>query len=121
MLRDMPRYVIERLFDQKVEKLTPATSQKSLRLIRDEYPSLVWEHSHVAASTEDGLVRTFCIYTAPDPQTILAHAASVGGHVVLNVYEIAGDVAPADVPPVGTPAPPSFWDSSGGGGDATRL
>lgn len=109
----MPRYVIERLFDQKVEKLTPATSHKAMRLIAEEFTSLVWEHSHIVSSTDDGMVRTFCIYSSPDAETIRAHAASVGGHVVLNVYELAGDVAPSDVPPEGA-APASFFEGSSG-------
>jgi hypothetical protein len=104
----MPRYVVERLFDQTKEKLTPRTSQKAIRLIEDEFRSLVWEHSHVVASTDDGLVRTFCIYQAPDAETLRAHAASVGGHVVINVYELAGDVAPVDIPPEGVEGPEFF-------------
>jgi hypothetical protein len=109
----MPRYVVERLFDQKQEKLSPQTSQRALRLMAEEFTSLVWEHSHVVASTDEGIVRTFCIYQAPDPQTVRAHAASVGGHVVINVYELAGDVAPADIPPKGREAAEDFFDSSG--------
>jgi hypothetical protein len=104
----MPRYVVERLFDQTKEKLTPRTSQKAIRLIEGEFRSLVWEHSHVVASTDDGLVRTFCIYQAPDAETLRAHAASVGGHLVINVYELAGDVAPVDIPPEGEEAPEFF-------------
>lgn len=107
----MPRYLVERVFDQTVEKLGPATSQKAIRLMQEEYTSIVWEHSHIAASTDDGVVRTFCIYAAPDPEAIRAHAAAVGGHVVLNVYELAGDVAPADIPPEDGPTAESFFGS----------
>jgi hypothetical protein len=97
----MPRYVVERVFDQKLEKLSPRTSQKAMRLMAEQFASLVWEHSHIVASTDEGIVRTFCIYQAPDPETVRAHAASIGGHVVVNVYELAGDVTPADIPPEG--------------------
>lgn len=105
----MPRYLIERLFDQRKEKLGPATSQRSIRLAKEQFPELAWEHSHVVESDDEGLVRTFCVYTAPDERTLRAHALAVGGHVVLNVYELAGDVAPADIPPEGTAAPEAFF------------
>jgi hypothetical protein len=108
----VPRYVVERVFDQKVEKLTPRTSQRAKRLIDEEFSSIVWEHSHIVESTDDGIVRTFCIYRAPDPDTIRAHASSVGGHEVINVYELAGDVAPADIPPEGEEVPDGSFGGS---------
>jgi hypothetical protein len=110
----MPRYVVERVFDQRLEKLSPRTSQKAMRLMAEQFTSLVWEHSHVVASTDEGIVRTFCIYQAPDPETVRAHAESVGGHVVVNVYELAGDVTPADIPPEGQDAAEEFFDVSTG-------
>jgi hypothetical protein len=97
----MPRYLIERLFDQRKEKLGPATSQRAIRLVKEDFPGLAWEHSHVVESDEEGAVRTFCIYTAPNEQMLRAHALAIGQHVVLNVYELAGDVAPADIPAEG--------------------
>lgn len=105
----MPRYLIERLFDQRNEKLGPATSQRSMRVAREQFPDLAWEHTHVAESDEEGAVRTFCIYTAPNEEELRAHALAVGSHVVLHVYELAGDVAPADIPPEEQPAPEGYF------------
>lgn len=105
----MPRYLIERLFDQRQEKLGPATSQRSIRLAEENFPELAWEHSHVVASDEQGAVRTFCIYTAPNEEVLRAHALAIGQHVVLNVYELAGDVAPADIPAEGKPVTNDYF------------
>lgn len=105
----MPRYLIERLFDQRNEKLGPPTSQRSMRVAREQFPDLAWEHTHVAESDEEGAVRTFCIYTAPNEEELRAHALAVGSHVVLNVYELAGDVAPADIPPEEQTAPEGYF------------
>jgi hypothetical protein len=49
---------------------------------------------------DDGLVRTFCIYESPDPQTIREHSRALGYHHIDEIFEIAGDVTPADFPPV---------------------
>ncbi len=68
-----------------------------------------WEHSHVVESDEQGEVRTFCIYTAPNEEMLRAHALAVGNHVVLNVYELAGDVAPADIPAEGQRTPQGYF------------
>jgi hypothetical protein len=49
---------------------------------------------------DDGKVKTFCIYAAPDEDTVLAHSAALGQHTIDLLHEIAGDVTPADFPPV---------------------
>ncbi len=98
----MPRYVIERLFDQG-QPPTPATSQLALRLMEEDFSDLVWEHSHVVVDDETGFVRAFCIYSAPDPQRLRDHGSCVGKHSIVNIYEIEADVAPADIPPEGEP------------------
>jgi hypothetical protein len=105
----MPRYLIERLFDQRQEKLGPATSQRAIRLAEQNFPELAWEHSHVVESDEHGAVRTFCIYTAPNEEALRAHALAIGQHVVLNVYELAGDVVPADIPAEGQAVPEDYF------------
>jgi hypothetical protein len=45
-------------------------------------------------------VRSFCVYVAPSEDVVRAHAKELGLHDVLAIYEIAGDVTPADFPPV---------------------
>ena len=55
----------------------------------------MWEHSHVVTDDE-GLIRSFCVYGAPDVQRIKDHAAVLGCHRIDSIFEIAGDVSPAD-------------------------
>ncbi len=92
----MPRYVIERTYTVD-ESEVPTVAARSKQLARDHFPQIVWEHSHVVVDDE-GVVRTFCIYTAPDESTVREHAVVLGEHTVDAVHEIAGDVSPADFP-----------------------
>jgi len=94
----MPRYVINRKFDVTEEQM-PAVGRRSREIIEQEFPNVVWIHSHVAVE-EDGNVRTFCLYDAPDLDAIRAHAEMLGYHTVDGVFEVAGDVTPADFPPL---------------------
>jgi hypothetical protein len=57
----------------------------------------VWEHSHVIVD-DDGTVRTYCVYEAPDEQAIRDHSGKLGQHEIEFLQEIAGDVSPADFP-----------------------
>jgi len=49
---------------------------------------------------EVGGVRTFCVYGAPDPETVRSHGERLGQHTIDDLWEIAGDVTPADFPSV---------------------
>lgn len=104
----MPRFVIERLFDQQRERLGPHTSQRSKRLLREQFPDVVWEHSHIVESDERGWVRTFCVYTAPNEDVVRQHASALGGHVVQNIYALSADVTPDDIPEEGEPVAATF-------------
>ena len=42
----MPRFVIERTFDVDEEAM-PGVARRSKQLVKDSYPQVVWEHSHV--------------------------------------------------------------------------
>ena len=75
----------------------PAVGRRSRVLAEEEFPEITWEHSHVVVD-DSGKVKTFCVYSAPDEDTVLAHAASLGQHTVDELHEIAGDVTPADFP-----------------------
>jgi hypothetical protein len=92
----MPRYVIERLFDVQHEGM-PELGSKSRRILVEEMPEIVWEHSHVVVDDSGG-VKTFCIYSAPSEDEVRRHATALGVHRVLSVSEIAGDVTPEDFP-----------------------
>jgi Nickel responsive protein SCO4226-like len=75
----------------------PGVGSKSRTIIRDQFPEVVWEHSHVAVDDE-GHVRTVCIYEGPSEEIILGHAEALGDHKIEGIYEIAGDVTPEDFP-----------------------
>jgi len=86
----MPRYVIERTYDVDEEQL-PTVATRSKRIAQEQFPTIVWEHSHVVVD-DDGTLKSFCVYEAPDIGTVRRH------HVVDHIYEIGGDVTPADCP-----------------------
>jgi hypothetical protein len=58
---------------------------------------IVWEHSHVVVDA-DGTPKSFCVYDAPDEDTVREHADKLGDHKIVAIYEIAGDVTPDDFP-----------------------
>jgi hypothetical protein len=92
----MPRFVIERTFDVDEEAM-PTVARRSKQLVKDSYPQVVWEHSHVVVD-ENGTLKSFCIYDAPDVATIRRHAAELGDHIVDHIYEIGADITPDDFP-----------------------
>ncbi|HZQ64216.1 MAG TPA: nickel-binding protein [Gaiellaceae bacterium] len=94
----MPRYLIVRSFEVGTEQM-PDVGRKSRSLTEDEFPQIVWEHSHVVVG-EDGTVRTYCVYEAPNEEIVLEHSKKLGLHTIDALDEIAGDVTPADFPPV---------------------
>ena len=75
----------------------PVVGKRSRILTEEDFPSITWEHSHVIVD-ETGMVRTFCVYAAPDETTVRAHSAALGQHTLDELHEIAGDVSPADFP-----------------------
>ena len=92
----MPRYVVERLFSVKHEAM-PTIGSKSRRILVEEMPEIVWEHSHVVLDDSGG-VKTYCIYSAPSEEAVRQHAESLADHMVISIAEIAGDVTPEDFP-----------------------
>jgi hypothetical protein len=94
----MPRYLIVRAFQVGMDDM-PVVGRKSRQLTEQEFPEITWEHSHVVVDDE-GAVHTYCIYDAPDEDAVRGHSASLGAHTITDLFEIAGDVTPADFPPV---------------------
>jgi uncharacterized protein DUF4242 len=92
----VPRYVIERSYTVDESEL-PVVSTRSKRIGRDDYPEIVWEHSHVVLDG-DGRPKSFCIYRAPSEEMVRRHADQLGDHSIVAIYEIAGDVTPDDFP-----------------------
>ena len=77
----------------------PVVGRRSREIVEDELPEITWELSHVVVN-DDGLVRTFCVYEAPNEQVVRDHSTRLGRHVIDSLDEIVGDVTPADFPAV---------------------
>jgi hypothetical protein len=92
----LARYLVERHFSVGTEEMQ-AMGRRSREILEERFPDVKWEHSHVAVD-EDGNVQTFCLYEAPDEDSIRRHANELGSHEVTRVAEIVGDVTPADFP-----------------------
>jgi ligand-binding SRPBCC domain-containing protein len=92
----MPRYLIKRTFSVTQGEM-PRVGGRSRRLIVEEFPEVTWEHSHVVVDDAGGVV-TYCVYEAPDEDTIRAHSMALGEHVLESVFVIASDVTPEDFP-----------------------
>jgi hypothetical protein len=93
----MPRFLIQRKFGQRDEAEMGAIGRDSKRIIEEHYPDVVWEISHVV-SDDAGEITTFCIYTAPNEDRIREHGVKLGRHEIHVIYEIGGQVSPADFP-----------------------
>jgi hypothetical protein len=98
MIREMPRYMIVRSFEVGQSDM-PAVGRRSREIIETDLTRIVWEHSHVVVD-EGGLVRTYCVYEAPNEETVRDHSTRLGQHRIDSVEEIVGDVTPADFPAV---------------------
>jgi len=92
----MPRYVIERDFGQVSEDDLQEVAARSKVTASEHFPDIRWEHSHVCAG-DDGTVKSFCVYEAPNVERLQEHAHQVGSHDVISVLEIVGDLTPEEV------------------------
>ena|SRR5215204_5041967 len=98
----MPRYLIERTYTVTMDDV-PAVATRSKAIGHHRFPEIVWEHSHVVLDDE-GIPKSFCVYSAPNEEVVREHANRLGDHVVVVIYEIAGDVTPDDFPLTAEPA-----------------
>lgn len=92
----MPRYVIERVFDEVSEEQLQAIPTRSKELLLDRFPDVTWEHTHMC-ETPDGGVTSFCVYSAPSEERLREHADLLGSHRVVRVCEILEDLDPAEI------------------------
>ena len=92
----MPRFMIVRSFDVG-ESDMPAVGRRSREIVEGELPEITWEHSHVVVD-DDGKVRTFCVYDAPNEAVVRDHSTRLGQHRIDSIDEIVGDVTPEDFP-----------------------
>lgn len=93
----VPRYLVVRKFTV-AEGDMPTVGRKSRETIDQYFPEISWEHSHVVVDA-DAVVWTYCVYGAPDEETVRQHSQQLGNHAIESMHEIAGDVSPADFPP----------------------
>jgi Protein of unknown function (DUF4242) len=99
----VPRYLVERIYTVDMDTL-PTVATRSKAIGHHRFPEIVWEHSHVVLG-EDGVPKSYCIYAAPTEEMVRDHSDQLGDHYIERIYEIAGDVTPADFPL--TDAPPA--------------
>ncbi len=92
----MTKFLIERRF-QVGEDQMPEIGRRSRQIATDQFPEIIWEHSHVV-DDDAGTVKTFCVYEAPSEEIVRRHARELGAHEIEGVYIIAGDVTPEDFP-----------------------
>ena len=92
----MPRYVLERDLGVVSEEEMEEIAARAKHTAIEEFPDIVWEHSHVCAD-DGGKVKSFCIYAAPSPERLQEHTDSVGGIMITSIYEIVGDITPDEV------------------------
>ncbi len=93
----MPRYLIERAWDELEEEEMATKGPLSKRILteNEQFSRVTWEHSHMVMD-EDGEMKSFCIYSSPNTELIREHAAQLGDHKVKGIYEIGGDISPED-------------------------
>ena len=92
----MPRYEIERVYDEAVHNDMENVGARSKRIGIELFPDIAWEHSHVV-SDETG-IKSFCVYEAPSQERLREHGDMLGSHVITHIYEIAADITPDDFP-----------------------
>jgi hypothetical protein len=93
----VPRYLIIRSFEVSEDQMPPI-GRRSRELTETEFPEITWDHSHVVL---DDVVDAVGVNErfAPNEDLLREHARKLGKHTLDAVYEIAGDVTPADFPP----------------------
>jgi hypothetical protein len=90
----MPRYLIERFYGPQEQEAMQHIGQRSKELTEEPFTDVTWDHSHVV-SDETG-IKSFCVYEAPNEERLREHGDMVREHTIVRIYEIAGDVTPAD-------------------------
>jgi hypothetical protein len=90
----MPRYLVERLFDDISDDDMLAAAVRSDETRNADFPDLTWEHSYMCVES-GGSITSFCVYASPSEERIREHAKAFGAHVVGRVWEIVEDMSPA--------------------------
>jgi hypothetical protein len=92
----VPKFLIDRNFSKITEEELGEFARNSKRLAIERFHDVTWHHSHVVIDP-DGVVHTFCVYSAPDESRIREHAAAFGGHSIDWISVIADEVDPEEI------------------------
>ena len=87
----MPRYFLERVVGDVTREELDAIAERSQEIRAARYPQITWEHTHVVRAP-DGM-HAFCLYEAPDGESVRRHAAELGLPLE-RFYEVETDLAP---------------------------
>jgi hypothetical protein len=87
----MPRYFLERLVGDVTREQLDAIAERSQEIRAERYPQITWEHTHVVKSAEG--MRAFCLYEAPDGESVRQHAAELGLPLE-RFFEVETDLSP---------------------------
>jgi Nickel responsive protein SCO4226-like len=90
----MARYLIEREYGEVEQEAMQNIGHRMKQVAEQSFPDITWEHSHVV-SDESG-IKSYCVYEAPNEERLREHGDMVRQHTIVRIYEIAGDVTPAD-------------------------
>jgi Fe2+ or Zn2+ uptake regulation protein len=92
----MTKFLVERRFHVGEGEMQNV-GRRSRQVIVEQFPEITWHHSHVVVDDE-GTVKSYCVYEAPNEEIVRRHGDQLGSHDIEGVYEIAGDVTPEDFP-----------------------
>jgi Protein of unknown function (DUF4242) len=92
----VPKFLIDRNFSKITEAELGEFAKNSKRLAIERFHDVIWHHSHVVIDP-DGVVHTFCVYSAPTESRIREHAAAFGGHSIDWISVIADEVDPEEI------------------------
>jgi hypothetical protein len=87
----MPRYLVERRLGAITDDDLQAAVDRTTLVREKDFPEVVWEHTHVVR--DDGGLTGFCVYMAPDPETI-RDVSQAAGIPADRIYEIHSDIVP---------------------------
>ena len=85
----------------------------------------LFEPEPIAAGRDNGSFRQFCVYQAPDPETLRSHGKRLGAHRINDIWEIAGrpfaEQMTVDPEEPSASVPGSDLQSPGGGVEAAAA
>ena len=70
----------------------PEVGRRSKEVAVNGFPEITWEHSHVVVD-EEGAVKTYCVYAAPNEEMVREHAKQ-GGFPANRVSEVKLTIDP---------------------------